>query len=408
MINLLDYIDPPQHALIFSGQGIYADAALASAIAFGVSLGTLPAIQLPAGTLKFASTIHLKNRVNLIGQGSGVAGSVGPLAGTTLQFDSGLHGIVVHRYDTCAAGMEVPPTTAADGSTISGVVIKGQGGAGHGVWMRARAVVRDCAIHGFGQNGINIVAGTDSQDATLRGNANGWQLDTLVIANCGGHGVFVDGADASAGFGRAIDVSQCGGWGVYDSSFLGNTWQACQAADNVLGPYKSDDPNAWSVFEGCYSEGGQPPSSFVRPTLVLNGLHGAGVTGSGLFIGAGGISAFSVPNPTGDNVGLMVGLIPNAYLNFTVPGDHDQGWAWMYDGYWKSVVMKHGGLDSRTPFLLTTDLTPLHNEVGQPLGPGKMILNGAWVSLLGGGRYKWVDFKSLDDRIAALEAAQIP
>jgi len=92
--------------------------------------------------------------------------------------------------------------------------------------------------------------------------------------------LLVDGADVNAGVVTALDCSSNGGWGINDSSFLGNTYVACHVDGNTLGSYRSDDPNARNVFVGCYSEGGWPASSIAFPSIVVGGLHGAGFTGS--------------------------------------------------------------------------------------------------------------------------------
>jgi len=99
----------------------------------------------------------------------------------------------------------------------------------------------------------------------------------------GGHGLYVKGADANAGAGYNINASYNGGWGIYDSSFLGNTYVACHTAVNTLGSYKSDNANARNLFLGCYSEGGQPAGSIVAPAMFIGGLND--ISGPGLLSG---------------------------------------------------------------------------------------------------------------------------
>lgn len=369
MLDLLDFIDPGQHAAIFSGQGVYADAAFAHAVSYGVGLGTLPAIRLPAGKLKFAATIHLKHMVRLCGQGSGLASD--PI--TTLEFDPGLHGIVVHRADTNGGGLETPPTTGADGAIIEGVFLTGSGASGHGVWMRARAFVRDCMIAGFGQNGVNIVADTTTSDPFGHGNANNWRLDTMRIVNCGGHGVFVDGGDVNAGKATAVDVTSNHGWGIFDSGFLGNEWDACHAANNTFGAYKTDNPNARHAFISCYSESGQPASSFVWPTVVIGGLHGAGISGTGMVIGDGSISPFSMSQNAGRALQLSLQALPNAFLEFSAAGDHPHGWSIYWQNGTNTVQFRHALLDMRIAFMLTTDISTLIDDSGARIPAGNIV-----------------------------------
>jgi hypothetical protein len=155
------------------------------------------------------------------------------------------------------------------GSTVNnpGIAI-----SGHGV------VVRDSSIDGFGGQGIYI--GNSANGGN--GNANDWQLINLRVIQNVGDGVLIDGADSNAGCAYSVNAASNGGWGIYDSSFLGNTFVACSGADNTLGQYKTDNWNARSVFIGCYSESGQPASDIIFPSLILGGLHGAGLTAASL------------------------------------------------------------------------------------------------------------------------------
>lgn len=403
-MNLLDFIDPGQHDEIAAGAGIYADEAFASAIAHGVSLGTLPTIQLPAGKLKFAQSIHLKHTTRLIGHGGGQATSWGKPA-TILQFNPGLHGILVHRYNTNADGIESTPTTAADGSIIEGVRLEGSGTVGHGIWLRARAEIRRCQINGFGANGVHIAADSRTTDPFVIGNANNWLLDTLRITNCKGHGVYLDGGDVNAGIGTMIDATSNGGWGIFDSSFLGNTWIGCHTAANKGGAYKTDNPNARSVFLGCYSEGGQPKSEFSHTTVILGGLHGAGGAG-GQWIGDGSLSPFKVKGVNAARaVTYRLGTHDSSGLDVIAQGDHSHGWSF---GYWhetsKTVQFRHARVDGRVPLSLTTDLSTALDEAGAPVGPGQMLMPHVWAPN-GNGRWRKIALFDLVKRIEALEAA---
>lgn len=54
------------------------------------------------------------------------------------------------------------------------------------------------------------------------------------------------------------------------------------------GAYCSDDINAQTLFLGCYSEGGQPPSQMNYPAMVLGGQHSASVIRIGYGTAYGG------------------------------------------------------------------------------------------------------------------------
>ena len=46
--------------------------------------------------------------------------------------------------------------------------------------------------------------------------------------------MYVDGADSNAGVANSVDASNNGRWGIFDSSFLGNTYVGCHCATNGL------------------------------------------------------------------------------------------------------------------------------------------------------------------------------
>ena len=252
-------------------------------------------IYFPAVTASYYSTkcFNLKKKYILYGD-HGHGAAVVPLS--TIKFADNTCGFIVHRADTTANdygysnAIESPATTSgADGTIITGLtILRGNGadttidGVTHGIRLRARAQVGFCQVSGFAGNGIHIVA-TSGGTAETQGNANNFSLSNLIIRN-NWHGVFVDGADVNAGSGYLIDSSSNSGWGIFDSSFLGNTWIACHGAENGLGTYKTDNANARSVFVGCYEESGQPKSSIISPSLHVGGLSDVG-NGSAKMVG---------------------------------------------------------------------------------------------------------------------------
>lgn len=229
---------------------------------------SLEPIRFRAETYDFDSTFELTDGTFIIeGAGHGMTGGVG----TALRFPEGVTGIRVQGEQTAGATGTRAPGRSASGSTIRNLTILSSwsaDGVAHGVHLRATASVEDCHIDGFNGDGVHI-------DGNPPANANVWQLRTVTAVWCR-NGIFVDGPDGNAGTCVAASVTNNRQWGIYDSSFLGNSYIGCHAADNVAGPYKSDSLNASNLFLNCYSESGQPPASFVSPTLVVGGAHGAG------------------------------------------------------------------------------------------------------------------------------------
>jgi hypothetical protein len=183
-----------------------------------------PEVDFPPGNFRFADEINLKNAVCLSAAGSGMAGG----QPTRLIFPADSRGIIVNRYNTFSTGVEAVPTTGADGSIIEGFEIVGAGTntAAHGISLRARAVVRNTVISGFGGNGLNIVAaaGFAETEPQSEGNANNWRVDTVRCQGNGEWGMFVDGPDANAGLCLGLDCSANGSGGLYDSAMLSNAY----------------------------------------------------------------------------------------------------------------------------------------------------------------------------------------
>lgn len=315
------------------GDGVTDDSAAFEACIAAMGPNTWPTVRgrtmfVPQGNYYLSRTLHITRGMILCGASGG-----GWYAGTNLKFPAGVTGIIVDRYDTS------PDFGAGDWSTIRdiGIYALGQTTEAHGIRLYARARLHSVYVTNFATDGIHIAcsssgsidaltpwaaltaysvgqsvsndsgkwymcktAGTSgnsggptgtSRNITTDGTvvwgaingglvANNWFIDYARIDNCGRHGLMVDGADANAGICLGLDASGNGGWGIYESSFLGNTYVGCHTDLNTLGPYKADDPNGRSIFIGCYAEGNQNPSEVAYPSMVVGGLHGPGVNGT--------------------------------------------------------------------------------------------------------------------------------
>jgi hypothetical protein len=272
-ISVFDFMTSAQIADVQSGTGsIDCLAAFNAAIAsfpnnaaFGPYSGG-NTIVVPQGTYYLSGQLNISRQIILHGvttpDGNAWSGSI-------LKFATGTTGIRIYDYRTSPAG------TDASGTTIENLVIRTtrtspatQGGY-HGVHSDTRFTIRNCVVTYFGDCGINIVASSPA------GNANNWRIDNVRCAENGFDGLFVDGADVNAGVAIRLDCSANLRYGIFDSSFLGNTYVGCHTASNVNACYKTDNANARNVFVGCYSESGQPAAELVAPTLVLGGLMAA-------------------------------------------------------------------------------------------------------------------------------------
>lgn len=388
-VCILDYIPVAEHAAILartSTYDCYADIIEAINSVTYPTQGTFykpaPAIYFPIGKYLVNSTIDLKKTVRLYGENSGLQ----PGIGTELKFPAGVDGIVVNHYNTLAEDTEAVPTTSAAGTVIDGLRIIGGGGAtAHGVWLRARALVKNVYVEGFSGNGVHIPV-TAGAGGINEGNANNFRLEGGSCVSNTGHGVFVDGADANAGWVAAWDCTSNGGWGFFDSSFLGNTYVACHTDANTLGGYKSDNINARNLFLNCYSEGGQPTNSVVNPSMVIGGLHSPGFGVSDPWIeNSGGLKAPSLAVKSTDQlctIGIGQGAAVNDVMSISVSGgdpwtlQHATGrayWDWANSG--NQFFTFYDKTDASVANGFARDVSGIYTD-GPPVGLGFGYLDG--------------------------------
>lgn len=217
----------------------------------------------PRGSYFLNGELAIIHQILMTGEGG-----QGSFHGSKLIFPGGAG---IHVYHA----VEVSPN-GGDWSIISNLFISASAKTTNvdGIYISGHGVrVNDCSINGFKRNGIRIVATAPAE------NANNWYIDNVRITNCDSDGFFCDGADANAGVAILIDASSNGGYGIYDSSFLGNTYLMCHTAANTGGGYKTDNANARCSFLGCYSEGGEL-SDIIAPSQVVGGFMDALTTAS--------------------------------------------------------------------------------------------------------------------------------
>jgi hypothetical protein len=211
----------------------------------------------------------------------GVSGA-GDFSGTQMIFAPGIDGIVIERQD-------VPNVTKfgaqfGDWTVIRDIAIQSDFGfafslapnpsvnedepvsaslahidhaplRGHGVVLSSRARLVNCHIAGFRFDGVYIDTVDDFK------NANNFEIHNCRIIENGRHGVFpCGGENSNAGRIFGVDCSGNAGWGIYDRSFLGNTYVGCHCADN--GHFAQDvrcllvDPNTPAVTYAGTADGG--------------------------------------------------------------------------------------------------------------------------------------------------------
>lgn len=408
-----------------------------------------PKIEFPIGVIYFATPKPWQQRIHIVGQSTGQNG--GDWA-TTIKFAVGSAGFIPIKANTG------PLTPGADGSIFQGLYIEGGGqnsGARtlHGIDMQARITVRDCTIINFPGNNINIVA-----DTSARKNANLWILDNVRLSAGGMHGLYVQGGDTNAGIATMVNASSNNRSGIYDASFLGNTYIACHTASNgkqgqvhyegnryycasdtlgggtvpgtdssvwvLIGTgtvhpvyptwvsggeyytgfcYRSTNANARNVFIGCYSEGAQPPARIMSPAVVVGGIitgGGAGMSddSTGLIIAGGGRISDFTNTSHGSEYYFAFGRksVKGAFGLFAAV-DHVKGLTLQWDAASGAWVWKWA--NSQQLWYMTTAGANISDGRSVPVGGGVLgipnpILLGAGSTVRRFGRANWTSGSS--------------
>jgi hypothetical protein len=213
-----------------------------------------------SGPLTPTRTIHLKGA-----SAGGARSNFGHAS--KLYFAAGVQGIVLPG----TAGVFPAMDPSAAWSCIEDLSLYCLGFGGqttmHGIQANCQVVLRNVRVEGFGGDGVRVEAFAPATNANLS------YLEGVRCSSNAGNGFYFEGPDANACVCTGLDASANGGWGIFDSSFLGNTFIGCHTATNALGGYKTDNANAYAVFIGCYSEG--ETSSVIAPSLIFGGLLGS-------------------------------------------------------------------------------------------------------------------------------------
>lgn len=197
-----------------------------------------------SGERYFSDTVELDTAVILRGISAQGAGP----EGVTMNFDGGKTGIVVNRSDTTGDTTHdgvVPSShqTSAEGAVIEGLTLQckvyGTSSGetplgGNGIAIRTKCKIRDVKCNQFALDGIHIDASYNGGIADI-GDANLTEIVNCTLSNNKRHGLFVSGADSNACVFTGINAKGNNHWGIYDSSFLGNTYNGCHTATNGLG-----------------------------------------------------------------------------------------------------------------------------------------------------------------------------
>lgn len=291
----------------------------------GVFVDTRGAIlHVPFGTYVLHQSLRIRRQMII----QGVSGA-GDHAGTRLLFAPNIDGIVIERQDISPESIYgaafgdwtiirdlsilsdfrytyslLPNPSVNEDEPVSAFIphIDHSPLEGHGVVLKSRARLVNCHIGGFHYDGIYIDTVDDFK------NANNFEIHNCRIVGNGRHGIFTAGMNSNAGRIFGVDCSGNMGWGVYDRSFLGNTYVGCHSADN--GHYASDvrcllvDPQTpATVFAGTADAGVYRASDGGRNWTAIN--RGLSVGGFNARVSAFAMNSARV---------LFIGTLDNGVL----------------------------------------------------------------------------------------------
>lgn len=169
------------------------------------------------------------------GIGSRLFGVGGNNGGSMLKWANGVTGIRTQRGNTSGAAGTQAENGFTSGVTLESLVLRGgyTGGAeseAHGVHARSTVDLRDVQIFEFAGDGFFGQAEAGS-GGFAEGNINTSKLTDVLVQGCR-NGIYFDSADANACLILGANLVSNRQWGVWDSSFLGNTYVGCHCQSN--------------------------------------------------------------------------------------------------------------------------------------------------------------------------------
>lgn len=347
-------------------------------------------IELGCKEYSFTDTLRLCKSIVLTGCGERV---------TSLRFPTGKTGIEL-GYGTCTesslgegspgsilegfrvlstgAGREAKPTSESPSDFVMIDVKTGT------------VTLRNIRTEG-GRHGIRIDAAV-TRTGLNQSIANHWRMDQVTSMNTQHAPIFIDGADSNAGTGTSVSASngcryastykalafanpgafspqlqQCAG--IYDSSFLGNTWVGSHVAgisDDIevqsYPGYLSQGSNQHTTFIGSYTERNSGCGIISTRSSSLGGI--GCMSGTGLIFNDTYASNLTLIKPTitTATLGMDQETGIQTLMTFRFPGAEKVSYmSWVYDQRHRadgitpsyapghdSLTLKADGLNSRT------------------------------------------------------------
>jgi hypothetical protein len=184
------------------------------------------------------------------------------------------------------------------------------------------------------QGGDGIRVHADVTDSDVPTGANIFRIDYTRVEGGLGYAMSAQGGDSNAGLVTRLSGASNSGGGIFDNSFLGNTYVECHMADNYpsLNDYCGLNGNATGLFIGCYSEGGNwvvnSPWMVIAPTGFKQTTTGQ----PGQVIKTGSSSPFTVSETgTGTMLSQLGEYDENSVLFWQNQGIEPLPWRFHYN-----------------------------------------------------------------------------
>jgi hypothetical protein len=169
------------------------------------------------------------------------ANAPGSIGDAVFKFEAGIDGIIVQNVQGIGSygKLSSPRSLNALFSTIRNARLEGAysgtEGEFHGIRCRTKCVIDNATIKGFEGDGIHLAAQLPANDLDNPpyGNVNYTVIFRPTVSRCR-NGIFLDGNNANACNVFSPNITTCRQWGIWDSSFIGNSYFGGHIATNGI------------------------------------------------------------------------------------------------------------------------------------------------------------------------------
>jgi len=287
------------------------------------------------------------------GLADGYAYTINPYSITTMPSD-GLEGAYGSILENVSVQASVKGTANVDGIVI-----------------RCQMECRKVHARNFPRHGFRIHAGINNANADEHGDANQWVLKNCKAILNGGDGLHTDGLDANAGVCDKFFSQLNTGYGVYDNSFLSNTYISFDTAGNGIAPFYSDRNTNECTLIGCHDDGAGGSTLGSTVTSVGgNGLQpSAASQGFHMSAGVARNAPFKYLNEDGsEDIGSTLGRNDSTLTAFTFGAQSESAstdaWKFKFEPTDKEWYWQFANSTSFEPVHMLNSAAPLYTNSG--------------------------------------------